>query len=125
VRVEQTANSGQSRDLGWKPIVVADTGDAIAGPHRKQHFGRRRHERNDALRDLPGELARCGSDQRGGDRASSQDLRNSSHKNTGPPMIAVMMPTGNSDGAMIVRAMRSHPIRNAAPNSAEAGSTSR
>ena len=40
-------------------------------------------------------------------------------------MIAVMMPTGIPTGATIVRATRSHTMRNAAPNSADAGSTSR
>src|SRR5206468_3680143 len=54
-----------------------------------------------------------------------QERRNRSHKKTGPPMMAVMMPTGNSSGAMIVRATRSQPIRNAAPNSADAGKTRR
>ncbi len=40
-------------------------------------------------------------------------------------MMAVMMPTGTSTGATIVRATRSQTMRNDAPNSADAGSTSR
>ena len=47
------------------------------------------------------------------------------HKKNGPPMSAVMTPTGNSMGAMTVRATTSHPIKKAAPNNAEAGSTRR
>ena len=43
----------------------------------------------------------------------------------GPPMTAVTIPTGSSIGANSVRATRSQAIRNAAPNSADAGSTRR
>src|SRR4029079_3688357 len=87
--------------------------------------------RDDSLGELRANLkvrttsARRGHHDRRDDRDAVQDLRNSSHKKTGPPMMAVMMPTGSSSGAMIVRATRSQPIRKAAPNSAAAGSTSR
>ena len=60
-------------------------------------------------------------EQEGGDQA----WRNSSHRKNGPPMSAVTMPTGNSVGANTIRATRSQPIRNDAPNSADAGSTTR
>ena len=51
--------------------------------------------------------------------------RTSSHRKNGPPIIAVMIPTGSSSGASAVRDTRSQPMRKAAPNSADAGSTSR
>ena len=49
----------------------------------------------------------------------------SNHRKNGPPIIAVTMPTGNSTGAMIVRAIRSQSTRNEAPKSVAAGSTIR
>ena len=51
-------------------------------------------------------------------------LTNNQRKN-GPPISAVMIPTGSSTGGMIVRDRMSQPTRNAAPNSTEAGSTMR
>ena len=55
----------------------------------------------------------------------SHDLLTSSHRKNGPPMSAVITPTGSSTGDSAVRAITSHPMRKAAPNSAEAGSTTR
>jgi len=49
----------------------------------------------------------------------------SSHRKNGPPIIAVMMPTGNSTGAITSRASTSHAIKNAAPSRAAAGRTIR
>ena len=64
-------------------------------------------------------------DGRGHDCRDGYARRNRSHRNTGPPTKAVMTPTGSSTGASAVRATRSQPIRNAAPKSTDAGSTSR
>ena len=50
VRIEQPADPRQALDFRRKPVVVADAGDAVAGAHREQHLGGRRHERDDALR---------------------------------------------------------------------------
>jgi len=47
--------------------------------------------------------------------------RSSSQRKNGPPSMAVMMPTGNSVGAMMVRASVSQKIKNAPPKSSEAG----
>ena len=57
--------------------------------------------------------------------ARDQAFLISSHRKNGPPMSAVMTPTGSSTGARIVRATTSQPTRNAAPKSADAGSTTR
>jgi hypothetical protein len=45
----------------------------------------------------------------------------SSQRKNGPPSSAVMMPTGNSVGAITVRAAVSQITRNAPPNSSVAG----
>src|SRR5439155_24350514 len=113
--------------------------DAIAGAHRKEHLRRGRDDRNDAPR-LRAER-RCEKQQSNqyvvADFSRPVRLkadttyevyhrpRNSSHRKNGPPIIAVMMPTGISTGATMVRAIRSQTIRNDAPKSADAGSTIR
>ena len=61
----------------------------------------------------------------GGYCGSRHRFRISNHKKNGPPMMAVMMPTGNSIGANTVRAMTSQTTRNAAPKNVDAGSTNR
>lgn len=48
-------------------------------------------------------------------------LRKSNQRKNGPPSRAVMMPTGNSVGAMMVRATVSQSTRNAPPNNNVAG----
>ena len=57
--------------------------------------------------------------------ATRHGLLTSSHRKNGPPISAVMTPTGSSTGAMTVRDSTSQPTRNAAPKSADAGSTRR
>jgi hypothetical protein len=74
---------------------------------------------------LSGRRAENQTDDRASFSTFSQRLVMSSHRKNGPPITAVMMPTGSSMGAMIVRASASHPTRNAAPKNVEAGSTSR
>jgi len=122
VRVEQRAETRQLFDLPRIPIVAADADDPVAGADRKQHLRCCRHERYDAVGNR---LARAEHRHTGEQRRQRYARLNSSHKNTGPPMTAVTMPTGSSTGASTVRATRSQPMRNAAPNSADAGSTSR
>ena len=64
----------------------------------------------------PGVVGRSRTDQQtGGHDAGSEETRRqtrrrSSHRKNGPPMIAVMTPTGTSIGENIVRAIRSQVI---------------
>src|SRR5919201_2251230 len=122
VRVEQSTEARQPLDFWRKLVEAADADDAIPGADREQHLRRRRDERDDAMRLRS---SRSGRYERDYDRPKDYTRRKSSHRKTGPPITAVMMPTGNSTGANAVRATRSQMIRNAAPNSAAPGSARR
>ena len=151
VRIDEAADAGNLLDVRWKVIVVADAHHAVAGADLEEHFGGGRHQRDDAPRTVAGRRGGACSDlDRGGTAGvracfkpglkacatcesarqreacpSLHPRRKSSHRKNGPPMMAVTIPTGSSTGASAVRAMRSQPIRKAAPNNADAGSTSR
>src|SRR5207247_10653857 len=97
--------------------------DAGDGRHeRKRPRVRRRMRPRGHARIRASRMQRDDGEQR---ERGDQRFRMSSHKKNGPPMSAVMIPTGRTTGAISVRDMTSHPIRNAAPNSADAGSTMR
>jgi len=97
--------TGLIRDLpiGWTPINRLHT-----GPTAQRYQGIRKTTTE----------AREIVDER-------QPRRMRSQRKNGPPMIAVRMPTGSTIGAIRVRAATSQTTRKAAPNSVEAGSTSR
>ena len=132
VGIEQGADLRELRRFGRKLVVAADRDQPAAGAHREDHLGGGRNERDDPA----GDGIRRGAERHaGGDQDQEQAFHQStpyvrvrltsSHRKNGPPMTAVTMPTGSSMGANSVRATRSQAIRNVAPNSADAGSTSR
>src|SRR5262249_17966686 len=133
VRVDEPAHSRPLLRFGWIPIVVPDRDHSIARAHGTEHLRRRWNDRDDAMRfGTKGRgLKAKGYQNEEPEALSPQPCSGrhrpltSSHKKKGPPMIAVMIPTGISTGATTVRAMRSHTMRNVAPKSADAGSTSR
>ena len=111
-------------------VVAADRHHLRSGADGEQHLGNRGDERHDASRRGAGVPALRQRRVEQKDDESDRDergqlLRTSSHRKNGPPIIAVTTPTGISTGARIVRATRSHATRNAAPKSADAGSTIR
>jgi len=64
-------------------------------------------------------------DERGAHDGSRASSRRSSTRNSGPPTSEVSAPTGSSVGASTTRASVSATSRNAAPASADAGTSSR
>ena len=132
--IQQAADPRQARHVRRKMIVVADRGDAGAVADRVDHLGDRRDQRDDPLwlrgRRSGGHRAeRCGH-RRDGHEQERQTPRHphlltSNHRKNGPPISAVMMPTGSSPDDQTVRAIASHAMRNAAPKSADAGRTRR
>ena len=133
VRVQKRADARELRDFGRVGVEAADRDDLRSRADGEEDLGDVRHERNDPLvrrrirprrhaRVLAIRMQRDDGEQR---ERGDQRFRMSSHKKNGPPMSAVMIPTGRTTGAISVRDMTSHPIRNAAPNSADAGSTMR
>ena len=143
VGIEERADPGQRRHLGRIGVEAAHRHDLRTGADGEEHLGERRDQRDDAARRRRRSRRRLrraarhrrsaeGTEQRRrgepGERQASgrhQLFLTSSQRKNGPPIIAVTMPTGSSSGASAVRAIRSQPIRNAAPNSADAGSTRR
>src|SRR5712691_5442900 len=129
VGVEQGADARQRLGLRREVVVGADADDLRSRADGEEHLGHvwdERHNpagRRDLCRGRPDKVRP--PEQSYGKNSEGQLRRTSSHKKNGPPSIAVTTPTGTSTGASTVRATRSQPTRNAAPNSADAGSTSR
>ncbi len=127
VWVDQSADARQIGDLRRELIVTPDAHDLWAGADGEQDFSHCWDDRHNPLRCLRvqdvNERKPRDKDEPG--EALRHCRRTKSQRKNGPPVSAVITPTGSSNGAMMVRATTSHPTRNAAPRHAEAGITTR
>ena len=129
VGIDQRADLRQRLHLGRELVVAADattcdpapTANSISVSAGTSDTMRRGAEAGT----LSWARAAEREDDEGERNERDQLLRTSSHRKNGPPIMAVTTPTGISTGESIVRATRSHATRNAAPKSADAGSTIR
>ncbi len=124
VRIQERTHPWQRLHLRGIVVIAADGHHAGTCADRVERLGERRYQRDNSTRRRLLCREHCRPRARDS-RDGNQPLRTSSHRKNGPPIIAVTMPTGSSTGAMAVRAIRSQPTRNDAPNSAATGSTTR
>src|SRR6185437_4282087 len=125
---EQRSHPRQALCLRRVAVEAADGDNLGSCANREQHLGHRWNQRDDPLwRRLGEEHGVTGERdaQQRAARARRYRFLTSSHRKNGPPISVSMTPTGSSTGAITVRDSTSHPMRNAAPKSAAAGSTSR